>query len=128
MKSCIYFVPIFFHITYVDVLSTPTMQTGDGQFNDGSQDTKSRYLKAISHPMRRRVLDTLLIERGPLELRHLTHSIVDATENSYRARAEQVRITLYHQHLPSLEDAGLIEFDEHRNHVEITAKALRKLR
>lgn len=104
------------------------MQNRDGRFGTDGQDVKFQYLKAISHPMRRRVLDVLQIEPGSLGLQRLTHSISDATQSPDSNKVEKIRIALYHQHLPHLADAGLVEFDEQQNRVEITEKALRKLR
>lgn len=104
------------------------MQFGDARYGGGGHEEKSRYLKAISHPRRRRVLDVLQIERRSLGLHELTHAILDLTGSTGPGEAEEVRISLYHQHLPHLDEAGLIEFDEQDNVVEITEKALGKLR
>lgn len=102
------------------------MREGDDWSGNGG--AKSRYLKAISHPRRRRMLDILQIERQSMKLRELADKILGVTGSPDQDKAEEVRITLYHQHLPHLVEAGLVEVDEQDNSVEITEKALRKLR
>lgn len=104
------------------------MRVADDWFDGSSQGAKFRYLKAISHPRRRRVLDILQLERQSMRLRELTSKILDAAGSPDEGKAEEVRITLYHQHLPQLKEVGLVDVDEQDNSVEITEKALRKLR
>lgn len=62
--------------------------------------------EAIADEDRRHIISTLLDSELLATVDELTDAIGAATTDS-----ESLRLKLYHQHLPKLEDAGLIEYD-----------------
>lgn len=65
---------------------------------------------------RNRTILTVLEEAGPLTVDELTERVVDddtaiISSSDYESEFQQTRLSLHHQHLPKLAEAGLIEYD-----------------
>lgn len=72
-------------------------------------------LRVLADPTRRTLLRLLHEEeRNAIGLDELTDRLTRIDDAS---SAEDVEISLYHVHLPKLEDVGLIEYDERTGHV-----------
>lgn len=65
--------------------------------------------RALSHPVRRLTLFFLTDQSGPVDFDDLLAFLVGS--DYLTLEAEELRITLTHQHLPQLADAGLIDYD-----------------
>lgn len=66
----------------------------------------------LIHEHRQLVLETLATTDGPVALSELAHEIATReTAHGPGGSTEEMRISLYHIHLPKLAEAGLIEFD-----------------
>lgn len=81
------------------------------------------FLKALAHIRRREVLEALREETCPIELIDLAQRVVAECEGLDQTHAERLYISLYHQHIPRLEEAGLIEYDKEAKTVAITERA-----
>ena len=71
----------------------------------GQEEVLNDLFRALQHPVRRRLLFSLL-DHNP-EDPFLEPEAVARDEGA----SENLSVTLYHQHLPMLEDAGFIEWD-----------------
>lgn len=87
----------------------------------------SRFLRALSNERRRDVLKVLL-EEQTLGLTDLSHRLVDESEELDRYDTEQVYISLYHRHIPTLEGMGLVTFDQEQDTVALREETSEKLR
>lgn len=71
--------------------------------------------RALSNQRRRKALCVLVRESTPVDLETLTGAVarseVDDGEAVSGELSQSVRTTLYHMHLPKLDELGLIEFD-----------------
>lgn len=72
--------------------------------------------RALSHPIRRRVLVALADAATPLTARDVATEVASDESDDGRtepssADVESVLISLVHVHIPVLEDANLIEYD-----------------
>ncbi|WP_276255532.1 DUF7344 domain-containing protein [Halomontanus rarus] len=82
-------------------------------------------LELLSHHRCRAILDLLLTHDRPLTLTDLRNEVVEKeqgteiTEISSK-QVRQVHISLYHVHIPKLEEKGVINYDSSRNLVEPT--------
>ena len=79
---------------------------------------------ALSHRRRRTVL-TLLRSHGEMGVTSLADHIVadERAELAEAARDDEVtrvKVSLFHQHLPKLDDVGLVDFDSAARHVSLT--------
>lgn len=78
--------------------------------------------RALSNQRRRKALCVLVRESTPMDLDSLTGSVaeteVDDGEEVPKELSTNVRMTLYHMHLPKLDELGLIEFDSEELVVE----------
>lgn len=84
---------------------------------------------ALANERRRTVLCVLMRESVPMGLETLVEKVTaqerpadSGTESTELTK--QVRISLYHNHLPKLGDLGLIEFDAEEKTVESVADTL----
>jgi len=99
----------------------PTGQnTGETQTNAleaGHADSPDTYFKILSNQRRRQALDCLQEYRNPMALSDLVDEVAI---REYETRiteipAEEVKeiyISLYHVHVPRMEDVGLVEYDQ----------------
>lgn len=84
-------------------------------------------LDLCQHQHRRIVLGVLTAEQRSLSLNDLTQTILKDNHQTPGTEASsdeitEVRLSLYHGHLPKLAAEGLIEFDPERQLVEPTTK------
>jgi len=90
-----------------------------------TRSTIDLVLDVCRHPHRRTVLALLTAERRSLTLNDLTQTVL---KYSYQASPTavsedaltEIRLSLYHVHLPKLASEGLITFDPDRQFVEPT--------
>lgn len=90
----------------------------------GGQGDQAEFLNAIAHPRRIAVLNILKEQQRPLERGELAQQIVDRNGYLGRSDVERVEISLFHQHLPHLEDVGLVGVDREQRMVRLTEKGL----
>jgi hypothetical protein len=92
---------------------------------EGSLDN---LFNVISNGRRRYVLYYLYRNPGPVELRELTDQLAayeagvdveDVEENE----TQSVYISLYQTHLPKMENAGLVEYDQDEKLIQLTERA-----
>lgn len=84
--------------------------------------------KMLHSPRRRQVLAYLSAQDGPVDLDDVIVQVaawendttVDAVSESERKR---IYVSLYQTHMPKLDDAGLVEYDEEEGTVELTDRA-----
>ena len=96
------------------------MQTGPR----GARDDEHGVVKeATTNPQRRRILAVLRDANAPMGLADLALELArrdgESSEADVWTRAEDYRIDLYHNHVPRLEAAGLVAYDDDRRSVEL---------
>jgi DNA-binding transcriptional ArsR family regulator len=79
--------------------------------------SKKELLQLLANPRRRYLLHRLTQSTHPFELQALARSIaaweINVSPTTVSAEhIERVRVSLYHKHIPKLEAAELIDFDE----------------
>ena len=80
-----------------------------------ASDRFDEILSSLSNTQRRRIISHLQ-EEGPASQSEIAHQLVrwnyDSPPDEVSDKAvERIKINLHHEHLPQLEDAGLIEYD-----------------
>lgn len=79
-------------------------------------DTETTF-DILSSPVRRNVI-AILHDSGPITRTELAARLADAMDDAAGAEAargaspRQLRISLHHNHLPRLADAGVVEYDD----------------
>ncbi|MFB6122930.1 MAG: hypothetical protein ABEJ78_05675 [Haloferacaceae archaeon] len=82
----------------------------------------------LSNQRRRYVLRYLREDPGPVRIRDLSEQIaawendVDVADLDYRQR-KRVYTSLHQTHLPKLDDAGIVEYDQDRGTIELADRA-----
>ncbi|MFC6989124.1 hypothetical protein ACFQJD_11155 [Haloplanus sp. GCM10025708] len=82
----------------------------------------------LSNQRRRYVLKYLKSDPGPVRIRDLSQQIaawendVDASELNYKQR-KRVYTSLHQTHLPKLDDAGVVDYDQDRGTIELAERA-----
>ena len=77
-------------------------------------DTLSEVFDALGESRRRHALYALADADGPLDIETLAERIAEREDDRSDAdgdRVDRIRLTLVHNHLPKLVDAGVIEYD-----------------
>ena len=92
---------------------------------DGGAEARTVILGSLTHPRRRLILYYLHDRSGPVEADELARQVLawetnTAVGNITDNDCERVVTGLYHNHLPKLADAGLIEYDQET----LTARSL----
>lgn len=92
----------------------------------GEEDHRDRLLRALSSKRRRYVL-SFLDRLGTLTLADLADELAEQEHDASidQIPAEDVKslyMSLYHQHVPKLEEAGLVEYDQERDLVRPTER------
>lgn len=99
----------------------PTGQnTGETQTNAleaGHADSLDTYFAILSDQRRRRIIDCLREYRNPMALSDLADEVAvreyDTRITEIPAeKVKQIYTSLYHVHVPKMEDAGLVEYDQ----------------
>jgi len=89
--------------------------------------TRDVVFDVLSSARRRQVLRLLKTE-GPMELTELAEHVAarenDTTvENLTKQQRKRVYVSLYQTHVPKMEDAGLVEYDQETSMVSLKARA-----
>lgn len=91
------------------------MATEPAGADEGRDDlSREDVFDALGHDRRRRVLDVLDEAGTALSLSDLARSVArreHAPRHPMDETVKRVRISLYHRHVPKLEDAGLVDYD-----------------
>lgn len=77
-------------------------------------------LTSLADERRRKILAVLKQQETPLDRRDLAEEVTAIEQDDIPATVseqavDRVLLTLHHTHLPKLEDAGFIKYDEQRN-------------
>lgn len=83
--------------------------------------------EGLSHQRRRYVLQ-FLSEEGQTTVEAITTQLAElesVSADSAKGHQERIYTSLYHDHLPSLADVGIIEYDRETERVTPTEKATR---
>lgn len=74
---------------------------------------EARLHRVLANSRRRHVLDVLGESDSPVTLADLAADLAsrESDETADRERIERVQISLYHNHVPKLDDVGIVEFD-----------------
>lgn len=86
-------------------------------------DRLERLLSLVSHPYRYRLVSLLLEETTePIPLDELVEELAEweAGFDDRTPDPSRIRLQLVHHHLPKLEEAGFVEYDERSETVVIT--------
>lgn len=91
----------------------------------GSARERDQVYRALADERRRGVLAILENADAPLAVADLALEIArrehdDGVSDESYETAEQLRISLYHCHLPKLADAGLVDYDTDRQLVTLS--------
>lgn len=70
-----------------------------------------QYLEVLAHRRRREALAVFQGHEEPMTLVELTHHLTGPFHGPDPNEAKRLQTSLYHHHLPKLDDAGLVEFD-----------------
>jgi len=81
---------------------------GDGTITGTGRD---ELFGALAHRQRRRVLAVLRSAEGTLTLTDLALELARRDGDGPVEGIDELRVSLYHQHLPKLASAGLVAFD-----------------
>lgn len=87
---------------------------------------RSELAAVLASGLRRRVVERLRETDVPLSLADLAVELARAdveTETDVWTRAECYWIKLYHNHVPALEETGLVEYDRDRRTVSLAPAA-----
>ena len=71
----------------------------------------------LADERRRAVLSVLADRDGPVGLSDLARAVADLTGDDASDAVDRLRVSLHHQHLPKIADAGLIAYDLDRKSV-----------
>ena len=76
--------------------------------------------RLLASERRRHTLDVLETESGPVELYELAQAVAgrERVTTSPKAAIERIALSLHHNHLPKLDDFGVVDYDPKRNLVE----------
>lgn len=85
-------------------------------FNGGVDLTETDAHRVLSSARRRVVLDVLEDRRTEVALDDLSAAV--ASQEDDVASTKRVGITLHHEHLPMLDDVGLVDYDAEARRVE----------
>lgn len=96
----------------------------EGEDNETLSNETDALLDALSHRYRRFALTALCGRDEPVALADLAVDVTEREtgetgESLSKERAREIEISLYHVHVPKLDDAGLVEFDRDRNTVAV---------
>lgn len=107
------------------ILDERTIAKATGDESDGATErSRDEVFEVLAHRRRRYALRALRTAGGMLALADLAMEVARAEAEeegtSYSSdRARRIRITLYHNHVPKMADADIVEFDEERNVVRL---------
>jgi hypothetical protein len=108
---------------------TESTPAADGTTPPASEETVlDTLLDALSYSRRRQILFHLDSGRTPMSLANLADEIVVHERDAPLAEipagdVKQVYMSLYHSHVPRLEDADLVEYDQERDAVSLRERS-----
>jgi len=84
---------------------------------------RSEMSACLEHPRRRSVVDYLAEESPPAQLEEVTRYVATresgpATDEDAEKTLQRVAISLYHIHLPKMDDADIVAFEEDAHAIE----------
>lgn len=96
----------------------------------GTQTETEAILEQCGTERRRRVLETLAAQTRTMTVDELADAVAEGDRDGPRGDGSggtrsEIRIALHHVHLPSLDQAGLIAYDEEAHLAEPTARFVR---
>ncbi len=108
-------------------MTSSTSLTGTRE--ETSVPTQNERYRLISSETRRIILGVLANSESPLTLRELAELVAEreAGGNSVNDGVDRAVIELHHNHLPRIEEAGLIRYDAESNHVDDIAADLNQI-
>lgn len=92
-----------------------------------SADDETKLYDALANARRRQALRVLCESDAPLALADLAREVAAREESGTEASdeaIERVQISLYHVHLPKLEESGVVEFDPSQRTVSLAETSL----
>lgn len=73
------------------------------------------WTSVVSNPLRRQIIEILRTAERPVAIADLAMQLARQPngdlDDSDRERAQELRVTLHHRHLPKLDRVGLVEYD-----------------
>lgn len=99
----------------------PTVDEVDLQSNgcstgDGAAIDTDQVLDALAHPRRRHLLRELADEGPEVSLRQLAAGVAAAESEDSDGATDELRqrvyVSLFHRHVPKLDDQGFVEYDD----------------
>lgn len=99
-------------------MKTNTITPDDG--TDLRDPSPTTLFEAFASPRRQRLLQYLAHKPGAVLLGDLAEYIAIAEGEPTRDRYERVLVSLSHQHVPHLVDAGLVQYDGEREMVTLS--------
>ena len=99
-----------------------------GTQGETSLPTESELYDLLSSDTRRQLLDVLADSTAPIGLLELAGAVTgrEGVEGSDGDAVDSVVVGLHHNHLPRLEDAGLIQYDPESNRVEAIHRTMQE--
>lgn len=111
---------------------TDSESTG-GETSEGAPVGLSLACELLAHPHRRHALSVLRERGSRMTLDEVARAVTLRLDGAilgddFRERFDQVRVGLYHNHLPKLCDAGVVAYDRDRRTVSLAAERERVMR
>lgn len=108
-------------------------ESTDGETSEATPVGLSLACELLAHPHRRHALSVLRERGSQMTLDEVARAVtlrVDGVTlgDDFRERFDQVRVGLYHNHLPKLCDAGVIAYDRDRRTVALAEERGRVVR
>lgn len=108
-------------------------ESTDGETSETTPVGLSLACELLAHPHRRHALSVLRERGSQMTLDEVARAVtlrVDGVTlgDDFRERFDQVRVGLYHNHLPKLCDAGVIAYDRDRRTVALAEERGRVVR
>ncbi len=91
--------------------------TGTDVLEAEREDALDAYFTVLSNQRRRHVVDCLQEHRNPMALSDLADEVAVREHDSPvteipAEEVSEIQISLYHVHVPKMEDAGLVDYDQ----------------
>ena len=81
----------------------------------GDEIDRDVWISVVSNPVRRQIIEILRTADRPVSVADLAMQLArqpnDTRDEPDWERAQELRVTLHHRHLPKLDYVGLVEFD-----------------
>lgn len=113
----------------VPVLNAGRWEGGETQKkSQGENGLSETACDSLAHPYRRHLLRYLTLNKYMVTVEDIAEEIAAQDQDKKRAAVtederKRVQLHLFHNHLPRLRDAGLVDYDEKSGMVALTEKA-----